>query len=164
MSIEQPFPKPQPVRVPPIGPEVEDWVEAEGAGDPGYGEGDYGAGPYGEGDGGGDYLAYRQQNESANAELARRQAAGIDITDPFLGGTVVPSGDVDPYEVLWVPVPDGTSTYFRVSPPSTGGGTQGPPGPPGPTGPPGPPGPAGGVVVSATEPEDPEIGTIWVQP
>ena len=41
-------------------------------------------------------------------------------------------------------------------------GIPGPPGPPGPQGPQGNDG--NSVIVSDTEPPDPQIGTIWVQP
>jgi hypothetical protein len=36
---------------------------------------------------------YRRQNEATNVELQRRAAVGVDLSDPWLGGTIRPSGE-----------------------------------------------------------------------
>ena len=81
------------------GHEVQDWVE--GALDAtAYDDGAYDDGGYG-GFVALDYEEYRRQNEAANNELQRRAAQGVDTTDEWLGGEVVPSGDVPPYFIDW---------------------------------------------------------------
>lgn len=157
-------PKPQPPGV--TGCEVQDWVVAPGS--LGYGYGPFGSGPFGGGTGTGPYdvWTYRQQNEATNDELRRRAGLGVDITDNFLGGAIVASGELAPDTVAWVEVCGSQLANLGTG---TGGGIPGPPGPPGPAGPPGPPGPQGppgegDVIVSDTAPPDPKVGDIWVQP
>jgi hypothetical protein len=132
------IPKPQPVRFPAVGPEVQDWViiGADGS------------------------TVYREQNEAARSELARR---GLDPGPA--------SGEVYPDAIEWITVGEG---YGPARGQRGGGvviGVPGPPGPEGPAGPPGPAGPAGpegaagtdGITVSDTPPPDPVVGQIWVQ-
>lgn len=84
------------------GYEVQDWVLGASGGAIPFGDGMFGSGPFGGLDESGiDYEVYRQQNEAANAELERRAAQGVDITDPTVGGDIVPSGEVGTYWIDW---------------------------------------------------------------